>query len=149
MNPERFVDRASVEDFICPICLSVVKDPVVEHMDCAKIFCKTCFDQHELRSTKCPNCNIETKGRTRGMNPLVREKIYMKLLLRCSNRGCSETMCLSELPMHKTVCPFRPLPCTYCLKMVYPDKITKHHSTTCKAFPITCTIPGCKMTVPR
>ncbi|XP_060769877.1 E3 ubiquitin/ISG15 ligase TRIM25-like [Neoarius graeffei] len=53
------VDRFSVDQFICPVCLDLLKDPVT--IPCGHSFCKVCINDcwdHDDRSKvyRCPQC---------------------------------------------------------------------------------------------
>ena len=141
MDPELFVDQSSIEDFTCQICWHVVEDPIVEHMDCTKLFCKSCFEG--LCKAECPNCRQSTAGRVRGMNPLVREKIYFKIEMKCPYNGCTEIFPLSRKGQHEAECPFRGIECSYCSLRVSPEKLDEHCHTDCQLYPIICYVPGC------
>ncbi len=105
MEPELFVDTDLASDFLCQICLYVVKDPI-EHKECSKLYCRSCID--ELRRNECPNCRAPVEGRMKCMNPIVKERIYTKLEMKCSYEGCTATFRWSEQSNHENQCIYRP-----------------------------------------
>ena len=147
MDPSLFVDQPSAEDFICVICLLVVKDPMVEHVDCSKTFCKPCFDQ--IRSNRCPHCCLITTNRMKSMHPQVRDKIYLKLEMKCSFKDCPTIIPLSQFDNHVATCRFGFSPCVHCQQLIDPKKMAEHHVADCTKYPVPCIIPGCSHMIPR
>ena len=43
------------EDFSCPICMSMIKDPFVT--DCGHTFCFQCITMHLVNKKSCPCCS--------------------------------------------------------------------------------------------
>ena len=107
MDPDLFVttDRTLVEDFTCPICLCVVKDPI-EHKQCSTLYCQGCVSQ--LRKNECPSCRGPIFGdRMKSIHPILRDRVYLKMELKCSFEGCSEIITIGGLIKHEQDCPFR------------------------------------------
>lgn len=56
-NSSDIVEEASYEDYICPICLQLLIEPVV--MPCKHELCKICFTQNVREANlQCPICRV-------------------------------------------------------------------------------------------
>lgn len=56
-NSSDNVENASCEDYICPICLQLLIEPVV--MPCKHELCKICFTQNvQEANLQCPICRV-------------------------------------------------------------------------------------------
>ncbi len=147
MDPNLFVDPSTAEDFICAICHLVVKDPIVEHIDCYRVFCKPCIE--EFSSHTCPHCSSSTLDRLRPMHPKVYSQVYLKLEMKCSLQNCDSTIPLSQYDNHLSSCIHVIVPCSYCDKQIEVIAMEDHHAKDCMRYVIPCIIPGCREKIPR
>ena len=100
------------EIFHCPICLMVLKDPVMcnnEHT-----YCSFCIKKHLENSPSCPTClqhlTVETlKPASRAVRDYISE-----LNIKCDYqpRGCSEMVQVGHLKRHVEHCGFSPVQCS-------------------------------------
>ncbi len=145
MDPERFVDQSLLHNFTCLVCLMVVKDPdIVEHSDCKRLFCRPCLEPIAYTSNKCPACSQCVSGKMDKMNYIVRDMVYSKLVMKCSNQGCFEQFPLSQREHHEVHhCPFRMVICVDCRKRISIDSLIEHQMLTCEMRYVICDVPGC------
>ena len=81
----------TTENFLCPICLGVIQDPV-ENSCCGKISCQKCQDAHFASGKRfCVNC--------RNPNPTVTASKFLKRLIDQADVRC--TCCKSEMKMEE------------------------------------------------
>ena len=56
---ENLIDKENKEDFICPICLSILKNPInCSDNNNSHSFCKDCIDYFLKNKKKCPICKL-------------------------------------------------------------------------------------------
>ncbi|CAB4000001.1 RING finger 151-like [Paramuricea clavata] len=116
--------------FHCPICLLVLKDPVMcknEHY-----YCSSCMKKHLENSSFCPTClehlSVDTlRPASRIVNDYISE-----LNIHCDfyTRGCPEMVQVENLKRHVASCGFSPVQCSNdgCNVLVNAsDKL--HHET--------------------
>ena len=148
MDLDIFVDQDKAENFLCQICLLVVKDPIVEHFDCHKSFCQPCF--RRIPNSKCPNCRGSTIRRMGPMNPILRDEVYSQLEMRCMNDPqCQETFTVAQSAAHNARCPYRMIACKLCRQSMKWVQLEPHSSKLCPFYPIKCPVPGCGVTTVR
>jgi len=97
-----------ISEFICPICVSLVEEPLVTL--CSHVFCKNCWQEwaHQTTSTSCPKCNSTAATRSQPQplqqaNPLA-WRILSRVEINCplGDKGCSWKGEYSELSSHLT-----------------------------------------------
>ena len=107
----RFETNVS-QAFHCPICLLVLKDPVLcgnEH-----VFCKSCIKKHLENSSSCPKCRETlTVDTLKPASRTVKEYIS-ELNIHCDfhPRGCPEIVQVANLERHVASCGFSPVKCS-------------------------------------
>ena len=100
------------ERFHCPICLMVLKDPVMcnnEHT-----YCSFCIKKHLENSPSCPTCLEHLTVKTlKPASRIVRDYIS-ELNIKCDyqSRGCSEMVQVGHLKRHVEHCGFSPVQCS-------------------------------------
>eukprot|EP01031_Cornospumella_fuschlensis_P034715 gene34715-42036_t len=141
MDPTIFVGDIS-EHFLCPICLNVAEEPV-EHIDCEKLYCKSCLERVQQSPNNCPTCRQPLRNRTKAMNRIARD-FYDRLQMTCThaNKGCNAVFALSAKSRHDEVCTFNRINCRYCQEHLHVKQL-ELHETTCPKFPASCSVPGC------
>ena len=145
MDPENFVDQSLLHNFTCLVCLMVVKDfEIVEHSDCKRLFCRPCLEPIAYTSNKCPACSQCVSGKMDKMNYIVRDMVYSKLVMKCSNQGCLETFPLSQREHHESVkCSYRMVSCVLCPQRMPKASIREHQDSTCEMGFVICDVPRC------
>ena len=150
MDEELFVDQEAIRNFICEICLQVVKDiSVIQHSTCEQLFCQDCFAAHASQSSMCPHCNESFAESTQKKMSRFALDSYLKLVRRCSNEGCVVTYLLSGMTKHEQDCEYRHVQCQFCNDSVILKSINEHYSSDCAMYPVPCRVPGCTHIFPR
>ena len=98
--------------FHCPICLLVLKDPVMcknEHY-----YCSSCIKKHLENSAFCPTCLEHLSVDTLKEASRIVKNYLSELNIRCDFyvRGCPEMVELGDLKRHVRSCGFSPVQCS-------------------------------------
>ncbi len=106
--PFRYLYSKHCEDFICGICLNVLKDP--SQCQNGHMFCFSCINQAMKTRQLCPCCNIPLYFQSLSYCLTVRNLID-KLTVKCTNQNCDWTGHLNQRKHHMTVCSMRLVVC--------------------------------------
>ena len=120
---ERFTSPPS-EDYICIVCIGVVRDPL-ECQNCGLLLCSKCVSSYlESRRQRggmlglradfsCPTCRHKAEPRRPSR---VLTDIIAELEVFCKNRaeGCGEVRKLRDVKLHQKACVCRATRCVYC-----------------------------------
>ena len=139
-DEERFASTVD-RDFICSICFSVLKDPVLcpRNHHC---FCRGCITKHLENSQRCPTCadklTVETLAEPQRM--VKRMLNELKIRCVCVDRGCQEIVQLQHLDQHEATCGFTPAVCTNqgCGATVNQRDLIHHESEVCEFRKLKC-----------
>lgn len=131
-----FVDRPS-EDYQCPICFSVVRDPYLTNC-CGARFCKRCIVEWKNREGQCPMCREDFVCMPD--KRLDREIRQMKVHCVHSSKGCQWIGTYNELRRHrKSKCEHEIVSCSRGCKATMPRKdLLKHLQDTCSLRQVVC-----------
>ena len=139
-DEERFVTTIS-RNFLCLICFSVLKDPVLcpRNQHC---FCRGCITKHLENSRRCPTCADELTEETL-IQPQRMVKDYLdELNIRCvyRDRGCEEIVQLQHLDQHEDSCGFTPAVCGNqgCGAILNKRDLIHHESELCEYRKLKC-----------
>ena len=139
-DEERFVTTIS-RNFLCLICFSVLKDPVLcpRNQHC---FCRGCITKHLENSRRCPTCADELTEETL-IQPQRMLKDYLdELNIRCvyRDRGCEEIVQLQHLDQHEDSCGFTPAVCGNqgCGAILNKRDLIHHESELCEYRKLKC-----------
>ena len=139
-DEERFVTTIS-RNFLCLICFSVLKDPVLcpRNQHC---FCRGCITKHLENSRRCPTCADELTEETL-IQPQRMVKDYLdELNIRCvyRDRGCEEIVQLQHLDQHEDSCGFTPAVCGNqgCGAILNKQDLIHHESELCEYRKLKC-----------
>ena len=106
-DSDNLIQKDNIEDFICPICLSVLKNP----QSCSDnknshSFCKECIETyiHENNNNTCPTCKQIFQNK---INNDINESLN-KLSFNCyyKNEGCNKIISYSEYLNHINNCEY-------------------------------------------
>ncbi|KAJ4461946.1 hypothetical protein PAPYR_1647 [Paratrimastix pyriformis] len=175
---ERFVHRDELfEDLSCPICLCVMRDPILVCQHSHKA-CDACGRLWTTDHPTCPACGsavlpklvpdvfaravinrlqvfcvnkqfgCDWQGKVED-SQLHEERQCPRRIVGCSHPGCGFQCRLNdELIAHSDGCPHRPIICRHCLLTLLLGALAAHNEG-CTRFPVTCPYRGCGATVPR
>ncbi|KXJ17712.1 TNF receptor-associated factor 4 [Exaiptasia diaphana] len=151
--------------FECPVCLTVLRDPV-QVTPCGHRVCKTCI-QPILRNKRprCPLDNLPVcDDQVFSDNACHRQILSMDILCRHNEKGCTWTGPLNDhkkhldncdlnnvncpkncgaslerrkVDEHFTECDNRQTPCLHCKQMIVFSSMDVHLQS-CASFPISC-----------
>ena len=128
-------------NFLCLICFSVLKDPVLcpRNQHC---FCRGCITKHLENSRRCPTCADELTEETL-IRPQRMVKDYLdELNIRCvyRDRGCEEIVQLQHLDQHEDSCGFTPAVCGNqgCGAILNKQDLIHHESELCEYRKLKC-----------
>ena len=129
-----FVSLPLPDDFNCPICKLVQKEPH-QATCCGKIYCLSCLDElkrHGLSRFKCPNCRSSLeKGYFKDTNT---ERKIRHLEVYCTNRErqCAWMGQLQMITEHLSTCPKEVIECTKkCGQLVQRESLGEHLREAC------------------
>ena len=139
-DEERFVTTIS-RNFLCLICFSVLKDPVLcpRNHHC---FCRGCITKHLENSRRCPTCADELTEETL-IQPQKMLKDYLdELNIRCvyRDRCCEEIVQVQHLDQHEDSCGFTPAVCGNqgCGAILNKRDLIHHESELCEYRKLKC-----------
>ena len=139
-DEERFVTTIS-RNFLCLICFSVLKDPVLcpRNQHC---FCRGCITKHLENSRRCPTCADELTEETLIQPPRMVKDYLDELNIRCvyRDRGCEEIVQLQHLDQHEDSCGFTPAVCGNqgCGAILNKQDLIHHESELCEYRKLKC-----------
>ena len=140
LDEERFVSKVD-QNFLCLICLSVLRDPVLcpRNHHC---FCRACITRHLENFRRCPTCADNLTVRTLAEPQRVLKDYLNELNIHCihKNRGCQEIVQLQHLERHETSCGFMPVVCSNegCDVTVNKRDLIHHQSEVCEFRKVKC-----------
>ena len=161
-----FVDDPIPDEYLCPICLLVLKEPQLTDC-CGSHLCRACCDDVKKSGRGCPKYR-ETAFSVVLNKHHRRKTLELKVHCQHRSRGCTWVDCLSYLEEHldkkcqnvEVECPDgcgeslqraslehhraeecvkRTHTCPYC--QVYEDSfevVTEEHKDVCPSFPLLC-----------
>ncbi|XP_043203915.1 E3 ubiquitin-protein ligase NRDP1-like [Amphibalanus amphitrite] len=120
------------EELICPICSSVLEDPV-QAPACEHAFCRGCITEWLSRQQICPVDRQEITAAQLKPVPRILRNLLARLLIVCDNQqyGCTVVINLDRLESHLKECehnPKRPVQCEQGCGMVVPMDEVKEHN---------------------
>jgi len=163
--PEPEFTEPLPEDYECPICQEVLKEPHLTDC-CGGNFCRGCINRILRSGGHCPLC------RKAGFQVFIDRKLERKILAlhvycRVKDRGCDWKGALRQLDthlgtncqyvdvdcpnscgewpkrhnlkdhLHKS-CPKRKFFCPYCHFKATYERVANQHWTECKKYPLPC-----------
>ena len=116
------------EDDSCVICLLPARDPQQTKCECAKLYCKSCYDKLKSTSGTCPTCR-QPLDAFPDRNSARRVK---NLRVKCTSKGCCWVNELGSLEKHLDRCDFAFIPCPNgCGEQIAKNKLDSHHNEAC------------------
>ena len=167
-----FVDVPADDDH-CAICLLPARDPQQTKCECAKLYCKSCYDKLKTSSETCPTCrqpldafpDRNSDRRIKGLrvkctstgcpwiNKLESLKAHLEtcgyVLVLCSN-GCKQHIVREKHLMHCAVeCPLRTHVCKHCKAEGPYKEMIGGHLAKCPDLMVPCPNSGCEVNIKR
>ena len=105
----KFVDAVNRDDY-CAVCQLPARDPQQTKCECAKLFCKSCYDQYYDAQPRCnargvPAAKCPTCGQTRGIFSEKRTaKRIKECKIKCPSTNCPWINQLNIVDDHLTTC---------------------------------------------
>ena len=134
-------ENAVSQNFHCPICLNVLKEPVMCRRN-QHYFCTSCITRHLGNSSTCPTCMEELTIETLTQVPRIVADCLSELNIRCDyfSRGCRELVQLGRLATHVANCGFSPVKCSNdgCGKVLNKQDKTHHEAEVCDFRKLKC-----------
>ena len=102
---ENVIDKEKNEEFKCPICLDILKEPIsCSDKKNSHSFCKECIDNCLKDKNKCPMCKLTFKYK-------INNDIYASLnnlLFKCAfeNEGCKDIIPYTDYLNHVNNCEY-------------------------------------------
>ena len=129
------------ENFHCPICMNVLKDPV----QCQRnqhYFCTPCITEHLKNSQTCPLCMEELTPQTLAKPARIVAEYLSGLRICCeyAERGCPQVVELGILKTHVTECQYSPVICSNdkCMTIVNKQDKENHEKEVCEFRTVQC-----------
>ena len=135
-----------VEDFECPLCLHVTRDPNLTSC-CGQHFCQSCISRIITDRKPCPFCK---ESRFTVFLDKKQKRRVLDLKVKCSecSRGCSWTGPLGDLDNHGSKdCEFKDISCPNdCGMEVQRRRLADHLAKRCPKRSFECEYCGHKDT---
>ena len=167
-----FVDVPHDDDH-CVICLLPARDPQQTKCECAKLYCKSCYDKLKTTSETCPTCRQPLDAfpdrniarRIKGLRvkctstgcPWINELGSLNdhlqtcgyVLVLCSN-GCKQRIVCDKHLLHCTEeCPLRRHMCKHCRAEGPYKEMIGGHLAKCPDLMVPCPNSGCEVSIKR
>lgn len=160
-----FKNPDEIENFICPIGLGVLNDPMKDTH--GHVFCKECIINSFRNSPVCPLSKTEiqnevtfdliTNSKMFGFEVFCPNKelgcewegIFANLSshfedkcsfleVKCKYKLCQMIKIKSEIEQHELTCVHQPIPCCHCQILIIPEELVDHHKNKCQLIAIPC-----------
>ena len=129
-----FIDTPHNDDF-CFVCLHPARNPLQTKCDCAKLFCKPCYERYKSTNEKCPTCDKNLDA----FPDKCSARRVKELHVKCTSEHCPWINSLRLLENHLTECEFVIEPCTIdCGMLVMRRKQRVHCNEECTLRQHTC-----------
>ena len=105
IKSDNLIDQENIEDFICPICLNILNNPIsCSDKKNSHSFCKNCIDKYLEQNDNCPTCKLKFGYK-------INEELYntlVKLNFICEfkKEGCSKIIPYSDYLTHINNCKY-------------------------------------------
>jgi hypothetical protein len=142
-NEHIFVKGQNIADFVCSICMDVVREPM--ETECGHLFCKTCVEKFLDRSggkeVQCPmKCQSISRSTIRPLGPFTKRTLMsFKVVCEYQGNGCDWTGVLKDLTdTHLPQCTFSTVQCSGCMKKLLSRDFQKHAESFCEYRIVPC-----------
>jgi hypothetical protein len=133
----QYVDEHILEEYKCPICISVFKGTVVR-TQCNHKYCDECIKNYiELKSTtdqiECPMCRTYISRDLRDITIDVETTTFLdNALVKCPLSECNMTFPRKDLHNHMQFCTYVITQCKTCQLTLPLDKLAEHTNNCSK-----------------
>ena len=99
------IDKENKENFICPICFFVLKNPIsCSDKKNSHSFCKECINEYLKDHNRCPTCKLNFGYKIN--NKIINELNNISLKCMFKNEGCNNIMPYTEYLNHINNCKY-------------------------------------------
>ena len=142
----QFVNGAPPEDYVCPVCTSVARNPH-QVCCCGGVFCMDCLQKLEdsyKKSLSCPLCRKSLVGKKYFKDYRV-ERYINNLEVYCTNKdkGCTWNGTINKLEKHVESCGYEGVECSDCREELLRKDLNGHLADYCPKRQFPC--PNCKL----
>lgn len=105
----RFTNVENIEDFLCPICHDVFKEPLLIRY-CEHMFCSLCISSWTDQNSSCPVDRLQIrKSDLRTPSRFFRNQFNrLKMKCRFYENGCEDIVQMDKISNHEKSCSFNP-----------------------------------------
>ena len=104
-NSDNLIGKKNKEDFICPICFFVLKNPIsCSDKKNSHSFCKDCIDKYLKENNKCPTCKLIFGYKIN--NDIFNELNSLSFKCEFKNEGCNAIISYSDYLNHINNCEY-------------------------------------------
>eukprot|EP00743_Colponemidia_sp_Colp-15_P009138 GILK01009970.1.p1 GENE.GILK01009970.1~~GILK01009970.1.p1 ORF type:complete len:1047 (+),score=116.75 GILK01009970.1:38-3142(+) len=126
--------------FKCFLCNDVLLD-AVEGKCCTTLFCRPCAEEHAAQDNLCPSCKKPNFSANFTVNLSI-QKVMSRLPAQCKFAvfGCKEEVTLAQKRRHESECSFRQVKCPFSdlcgvlslSELAVHRNVCPHRSITCQ-----------------
>ena len=104
---DNLIEKGNSEDYICPICLFLLKNPInCSDADNSHSFCKECIDKYKQQNNNnnCPTCKQIFQNKIK--NDIIESLNKFSFNCCFKNEGCNKIISYSEYLNHINNCEY-------------------------------------------
>ena len=103
IKTDNLIDQENVEDFICPICLYILNNPIsCSNKKNSHSFCENCIDKYLEENDNCPTCKL--KFRYKIKEELNNTLNKLNFICEYKKEGCNKIIPYSDYLTHINNC---------------------------------------------
>lgn len=140
MEPLPLVDAEDFEDYKCPLCLGLMRNPMLTSC-CGQHFCTECIRTVTSFNQPCPLC--KEKAFVVFLNKHFNRNLQnLKALCNLKSSGCTWEGTVGEFAEHLGQCDYESVTCYECGASVWRKLLSDHLSNQCPLRKYACELCG-------